>query len=126
MNRSLILHGIRRAISLVLALAMAAGGALGLVLMFFNDDGSAFSGRMLMGLCLILCLGCYWLWVDFINNPWNWRDGEDRSSPPTGRPAQQEARAGRRQEPALRQPVILDLEANADEPTHLPHSTNAR
>jgi hypothetical protein len=56
---------IRRAINLVLALALTAAGAFGLVYLLFYAAG--WKGWMFMGTGAMFFVGLYWLWADFIN-----------------------------------------------------------
>ena len=54
---------IRKALCLVFALALTAGGLYLLSLIFTADS---YAGELALAGSMMLSLGVYWLWVDFI------------------------------------------------------------
>ncbi len=59
------MSGIRRAINLMLALALTGAGGFSLVFLLVYAE--RFKGWMLMGAITMTVGGLYWLWADFIN-----------------------------------------------------------
>lgn len=55
---------IRRTINLVCALGLTAGGLYVLSLLFTTER---WFGRIAMAGSMMLALGLYWLWADFVN-----------------------------------------------------------
>ena len=66
---------------------------------------------------MLLCVGGFWLWEDFIDLPF--RGGADRGNREARSSWRYSPKGPDRQRgsgPALRQPIILDIQANADAP----------
>jgi hypothetical protein len=56
-----------RILGLILALALTAGGALWLV--FILALAEHVSNRLIAAACIVLAMGVYWLWIDYIRTP---------------------------------------------------------
>jgi hypothetical protein len=54
----------RRIIGFIVATVLTAGGGLWLLLQIFRPDQTF--GTPLMGLCLMLGVGAYWFWANYI------------------------------------------------------------
>ena len=56
-----------RILGLILALTLTAGGALWLVFIFALAEHV--SNRLIAAACIVLAMGVYWLWIDYIHTP---------------------------------------------------------